>query len=163
MRCIYVAYDYTSNKNKERERIMSLNFDVSKIKNYKEVTTAKNAEGEDIWHPITDALIWQTMAVGMGQITEANVEEFYQRSRLYSNLFGDPIQFYNEKTEKYETRPFTATEIHNHIGLSTNVSYEAPTKWRNRLWKYELERYNYNRRLESEIKEQENSESKVTN
>lgn len=141
---------------------MSLNFDVSKIKNYQEVTTAQNDAGEDIWHPITEALIWHCMGIGMGEITNANVDEFYQRSRLYSSLFGNPIQFYNEETEKYETRPFTATEIHDHIGLSTNVAYESPTKWRNRLWKYELERYNYRRKLENERKEAELKKSKTT-
>jgi hypothetical protein len=140
---------------------MSLDFDVSKIKNHQEVTTAYNEDGSERWHPITEALIWHTMAIGIGQITDANVSEFYSRSRLYSKLFGDPIQFYNEETEKYETRPFTATEIHNHIGLSTNVSYEAPTKWRNRLWKYEYDRFNYERKLENETKEAELKEAKA--
>jgi hypothetical protein len=128
---------------------MSLNWNISNIKNYEEICFSVDDDGEKYLSGITEALIFHTMAIGMGEITEQNVSEFYNRASLYAKFFGNPIRYYDEQTEKYETRRFTANEIKNHIGLSTNVSYESPTKWRNRIWKYEIERFNYERALEN--------------
>ena len=36
----------------------------------------------------TDTLIWSTMAVGMGRITDKNVEEFVRRILIYQEVFG---------------------------------------------------------------------------
>lgn len=136
---------------------MSLNWSIEDVKDYKNVCwldDPENPGSEDrILNPITDALIWHTMAVGIGQITEDTVEEFYNRSRLYTQFFGGFVRSYNEETEKYESRPFTATEINDHIGLSTNVSYESPSEWRNRIWKFEIGKFNFERALEKETKE----------
>jgi hypothetical protein len=136
---------------------MSLNWSIEDVKDYKKgcwLDDPENPGWENrILNPITDGLILHTMAVGIGEITEDTVEEFYNRSRLYTQFFGGSIRSYNEETEKYESRPFTATEINDHIGLSTNVSYETGNEWRNRIWKYEIGKFNFKRALERETED----------
>ena len=60
---------------------MSLDWDLSGIKNYKELCwgPATDEEGYKLLNGVTDGLIWKTMSVGMGRITEKNYEEFFMR------------------------------------------------------------------------------------
>ena len=70
---------------------MSLNWDISKIADkdwaWVPVTEAfgpdsmyaKNDPDSKYLNPKLEAIIWATMAVDMGEITEKNYEEFFQR------------------------------------------------------------------------------------
>ena len=50
---------------------MALNWNIEDCKNHKELTTDKE------W-PITNALIWATMAIGVNEITSKNVKKYLQ-------------------------------------------------------------------------------------
>jgi hypothetical protein len=94
---------------------MSLNWDVSKVADYKKMQETESG--------ITDAVIWLTMAVGLGEITEKNVEEFARRAALVQMLNGSWL-----------VRGIYVTEdmIRRRIGLHTNVSDETWAAWSKR-------------------------------
>ena len=84
----------------------------------------------------THALIFLTMSVGMGAITEKNWTEFYARVRAEEKLHGA------RRTQKlvdgkWVDCPITAQDVKDHIGLSTNVSRMTEAQWRKSL----LERF----------------------
>jgi hypothetical protein len=141
---------------------MSLNWSLEDIKDCDDICWIDDPESDDPdskrMNPVTDSLIWHTMAVGIGNITEANVDEFYWRSKFYTGLFGGMIRSYNEDTGNWENRDYTATEIRDHIGLSTNVSYESEAKWRNRMVKNFKREVNYQRDLDYETKKAKKEE-----
>lgn len=109
---------------------MALNWDVGDIENYKEMcfetrtddngSTLKDEDGETILYlkSVTDRLIWGTMGVKMGSITEKNHKEFFARLRIMEKLDGYPPD--NRVT--YE-------EVRAHIGLRTNVCTDTWAKF----------------------------------
>jgi len=64
----------------------------------------------------TEALIWLTMAVGMGTITEKNWRQFYTRVSFVERVFGARRR--NEKGPVF----IAPEDVKAHIGLTTNVS-----------------------------------------
>lgn len=93
---------------------MSLDWGIEKCKDWKELKSDKE------W-PITEAVIFECMAVGMNGITEKNWETFYQRSVMFRRVIA--------ATE------FEPDDIKRRIGLNTNVSTESQATWLKRLWK----------------------------
>lgn len=86
---------------------MSLNWDISEVKDLESIKT------EEEW-PKTEALIWQTMFVDMGSITEENYVEFFMRMRILAavqDLTFPPYPF-----------DLTIEDVERRIGLHTNVS-----------------------------------------
>src|SRR4249920_3503493 len=63
---------------------MALNWNVSKVQDRLE----KYPPREDDMNAVTLALIYLTMSVGLGEITEANWKEFYARVEVYEKVFG---------------------------------------------------------------------------
>lgn len=95
---------------------MSLDYSFGRIKNWKKVCL--DSEGQV--KPLTEAIIFRTMFVDMGQITEKNYREFYLRCKVVSEVTGKPlIQIKRNKPVEVD---FTLDDIRAHIGLSTNVS-----------------------------------------
>lgn len=109
---------------------MSLNWNIEKVKNWKELS-----EG-DAWQ-ITQVLISVTMAVGIDEITEKNYKEFYARTNLLERLHG--TWMIKDSQPLY----FTLEDIERRIGLSTNVSPISRTQFNKR----QLDRF-YKERLE---------------
>jgi hypothetical protein len=110
---------------------MSLDWDLTKIKNSEEVCWEKNEDGTDKLNPVTESLIWLTMGIGIGNITEDNASEVYCRVAMYEKLFGTMLSYW--KDSKKVSVPITPEDIHNHIGLSTNVGKETDAAWRKRI------------------------------
>lgn len=109
---------------------MALNWDVTKIENYEEVTTVQDADGNDIWNPVTESLVWLAMFTDIGwEITEENAAEFYARIRVYEKLHGTMLKGRDEETGKVQSRPITPADVQSHIGLSVNVSGESRSKF----------------------------------
>jgi hypothetical protein len=71
---------------------------------------------------VTNSLIWATMSVGIGEITEKNWKEFFVRLKAVEGVYGPLL--YNGETNK---SLLTEKEVFNHIGLSTNVFPKVPT------------------------------------
>jgi hypothetical protein len=86
---------------------MSLDFNLTKIKNYKSVCW----RGENM-NPVTEALIWSTMAVGIGVISDKTLDKFSQRLRVWERVHGPFL---------HGRGPITRAEVEDHLGLSTNV------------------------------------------
>lgn len=102
---------------------MSLDWQLTKIRDYETVCLVDDGTGRQILNPRTNALIYATMAVGMGDITEKNAPEFYARVRYWDLLHG--------------IRPderITPADVWAHVGLHTNVSMEGNEQWLRRIW-----------------------------
>jgi len=113
---------------------MSLDWDVSRVKNCEEVCYRPSSETPDefLLNVVTDTLIWHTMYVGLGRITEKNVMEFFTRCDMWADVVGAPIIKPNNGTMEHIR--LTYQDIINHIGLSTNVGNESKTKFLNRIY-----------------------------
>jgi hypothetical protein len=85
-------------------------------------TGEKDSDGEPLYRmaTVTETLIFATMAVQMGSITEANADEFYARLKFIEALDG-PFMYQSKDGERSD-RYFTPEDIQAHIGLVCNVS-----------------------------------------
>lgn len=110
---------------------MSLDFSVERMANYKVLTTLEydcDSMGHvSRWHPITDALVWSTMYIGINHITEENWEEFYQRLHLWEKTFETRLS-YNSQPAGHK-RYITRLEVFMHIGLYTNATQLSESKF----------------------------------
>lgn len=107
---------------------MALTWDLNKINNYEEVCWFKNDDGSDKLNPKTEGLIWLTMAIGMGSITEDNADVFFSRISTYEKLFGSILSMYGDNGR--EEVPITPEDVYAHIGLRTNVAKESDASFR---------------------------------
>ena len=75
--------------------------------------------------PTTFCIIFAAMVVRLGEITEANVEEWYRRLSTLESIHGA----YRIRREGDINVPYTYTldEVRAHIGLRVNVS-DVPTR-----------------------------------
>ena len=88
---------------------MSLNWDITNCNNWEELKSDKE------WG-ITNTLIWATMSVDMGDITESNYVEFYSRIKALEAVFG---ALANGSDGDYF---ITIQDVKKRIGLATNVT-----------------------------------------
>lgn len=130
---------------------MALTWSVRNIKNADDVcwsTATKNnvnygrVRGEEYLHPITDSLIWATMALGLNEITESNVDEWEARYALaYATRWLGPLSVWNgqpvgpngENAHCFTERYITRADLEQHIGLYTNANVESASAWRKRV------------------------------
>ena len=132
---------------------MSLNFDLSKIALETRTVIADRdcpnphyvpgksdpdrefdyRKGDRIMNPVTNALIWRCMAVGLNGITEDNLVEFAVRCRVVDALHGKPLSTFDADKDTYVERGFTMDELRAHIGIRTNVSTEKRASWLKRM------------------------------
>lgn len=97
---------------------MSLNWSIENVKDNQELIDDANESA------ITESLIWLTMAVGIGEITEDTVDEFVNRATIVQALHG---AYMFKGAEPYY---ITRDHIVRRIGLHTNVGGPEPrTKW----------------------------------
>jgi hypothetical protein len=101
---------------------MSLDYMLDKIEDYENVCwlpapTKENPEAVEM-NPVTHALIFATIAVGIGKITKENVAEFAARFRMLEKIDG-----------AWLAGSITDVEFRAHIGLATNVSNETRAQW----------------------------------
>jgi hypothetical protein len=115
---------------------MSLNFDVSRIANHEVVTT--HPDNPDLWHPVTEALVWMCTFIDMGGITEANVVEFCERTAIYERCCFDGGSYLKraDPDKGWVPRPLTTAEIVAHIGLSVNVSPRTRPQFMTKVKEY---------------------------
>lgn len=97
---------------------MSLDFQLGGIANWEEL----RPDGQLL--PMTQRIIFATMAVDIGHITEKNYVEFFMRWTATSAISpwpGDPVE------------P-TLADIKRHIGLRTNVVDRPRNYWVKRIF-----------------------------
>lgn len=127
---------------------MPLNWSVKAVANADDVcyyTATKNSvmngitRGEEYVHPITNTLVFLTMAMGLNEITKENLDEWESRLALaYEVGWVSKMVVYGgtdgDGTHKWEPRLITRADLIRHIGLETNASEESPAAWRKRVW-----------------------------
>lgn len=82
----------------------------------------------------TKSMIFGSMAVCIGNITEANAKEWYARWKIlekYDNLSLTTSFVDGEWIDNY----LTPQIVQKHIGLSTNVNYVKSSEWATRIVK----------------------------
>lgn len=97
---------------------MALNFECGGIKDWKTVCLTEDGKK---WTPKTEWIVFLTMFVGMGVITEKNYTEFYKRARIWSKVIG-------------REDDLTLSDIEAHIGLWTNASSMTKTQFKNKCF-----------------------------
>lgn len=107
---------------------MALNYRLTNIKGWEELCYTVATEdmnnffvyakkGEKIIQPITNALIFATLAVGMGEITEENYHEFWARVAAWEGVGGAFLIGHR----------ITLLDVKAHIGLWTNATFKKET------------------------------------
>ena len=97
---------------------MSLNWDVTKVKDF-EAKFPDIVDGENRqWNGKFMCLMYYNMFTDMGAITEKNASEFYTRIKIYDKLFGCLSNV------KGVPHPLTYQDVKDVIGMSINVSPE---------------------------------------
>jgi hypothetical protein len=92
-------------------------------------------EGDRMLNPVTNALIWSTIAVDLPGITRENAAEFYARLRFTERLNG-PMLIRAEvdgKRPEGEAAFITVDEVIDHIGLTANVTRKSRAAWLNHM------------------------------
>lgn len=77
--------------------------------------------------PTTYCLVFASTLVGIGEITEANAEEFFRRISVLEGIHGA----YRIRREGDQNLPHTYTldEVRAHIGLTINVADVPKREW----------------------------------
>lgn len=123
---------------------MALTYELGSIADWEEVCQIVATEdqpmrgikaGDRIQNPVTTSLIFATMSVGMGSITEENCSQFYSRIATYEALFG---AFMYRAQDHVGSPNLTPKEVIAHIGLRTNVSKETDAAWSKRMMAHAL-------------------------
>ncbi len=86
---------------------MALNYDISKVKNYKNRCYHQRDDGLYL-EPKTEHAVFMTMHIGMGEITEKNYQEFHRRLAMWSEILDGKPCF------------LSIEDVQNLIGLETN-------------------------------------------
>lgn len=115
---------------------MSLNWSTQKVKYfndnpdnlYVKISKGNPDEYEDV-NAETKALIFGSMSVGFGTITEKNASEWYARWKMCEEYDGYSLCRIVKENGKYEDVYLTPEVVIKHIGLSTNVSLMTTPNW----------------------------------
>jgi hypothetical protein len=104
---------------------MSLNWDMQKVADLESL----HDEATNPWGwPISKAIIFGTMSIGVGEISEKTLPEVVARFEFYQDVVGALLL-----NEHGQPRRVTAADLKRRVGLRTNVSKEPEGKWVKRL------------------------------
>ena len=107
---------------------MALRWSIKKVMGFKKnpddyYLPIKNKKGGKVFdiQPITKHLVYETMIVGLGEITENNIDEWLIRMRLAEKLYGTSLMI---RDDKGVVKPYhiTIEDLERHIGLWTNAN-----------------------------------------
>lgn len=95
-------------------------------------------------NPITNMLVWATIEIGIGEITEKNYHEFWMRMAMCDGINGlrvIDVETDDDGVVTKSRRSITLEEVKQHIGLKTNVfPKESTTKFYNKMLKRQQQR-----------------------
>lgn len=113
---------------------MSLDYNLTKIKN-REVNFPPNTESVAVLGTLNlkvHAAIWACIPVQIGEITQANADEWYDRYVFSNRLMGT--------TDPANDLPLSREDVHNLVGLSTNVwPHLSRRDWLDRQFQFSQE------------------------
>ena len=108
---------------------MPLNWSVAACKNFRDLQ-----EGAE-WN-ITNHLIWQTMNVGINEITIDNIPEFIARMSVWETLSQNHFLIYNAEKDKVERYDIKVSDMVKRIGMKTNASTLTDAKFKSFIKSY---------------------------
>lgn len=103
---------------------MSLDYSLKDIENSDELCF----DDTGTMTPLTTAIIFSTMVVGLGSITKENAPKFYRRLHAYERLNGAYIAVPDGPGY------ITPEQVLQHIGLKVNVGDETDAQFRKRTF-----------------------------
>lgn len=106
---------------------MALHANYNGIKDWEELVY----DGDKL-NPTTHAIVFMTMAIGMGSITNKNVDEFIMRVMLEQEMSGPWL--YEMKGDERVGVYVTPNDVRRHTGLTTNVSRMTRVQYRKRVY-----------------------------
>lgn len=106
---------------------MPLHYGLEQCDNWKELTT-------DAESPITEAIIFASMVIGIDKITADNVDEVYRRLRMYELVQGSTLICYSRQEGESDYDHVRRSRVKKawvkrRIGLWTNASRLSNTKF----------------------------------
>ena len=78
-----------------------------------------------------DTLIWGTICVGLGTITDENISEWLFRMKMYDAVLGP---FFSKKYQNEERFCLGVSHLRKFIGLRCNVSDMKRKQWLKEFW-----------------------------
>ena len=112
---------------------MALTCDYRKIKNFKS-RCYKKIGGKYHTHPITQALVFATVYIGMSEITLDNAREFWRRIDAWQRGFGPMCEVPDNRTKSgWRKHMLTYQNIRDHIGLETNAATSTRAQFNRRF------------------------------
>lgn len=108
---------------------MSLDYNLTNVRDYENLY---EDAGDDMvrLNPLTEMLIFGTMIVDMGEITEKNWREFFVRFNAANQVMRVWVDIQSKKPTSV-----SADDIKRHIGLKTNVVTTSKAKFMDKLIK----------------------------
>ena len=145
---------------------MSLNWSIEEVEDFEEKCFTENEDGTRRLSEVTNALVWSTMGVGIGEITEKNWREYAYRLDLYQTLFGPLLSEWvpgkgGHDDGAMQPRPLTPLEVRDHIGLHTNASIETFHRWLRRMVN-DNHRRDFDQMLDRLLVNEANEQAEVT-
>jgi len=113
---------------------MSLDWSIEQCEDWEELNS-------DVEWPTTNAVIWATMQVDLGRITEKNVDEFYTRVQIAERIWG--IHTYRKNEHGGRESVITYAALRRRIGLNTNVIDKTRTQYMKRISDYLIREAEY--------------------
>jgi len=99
-------------------------FNIARFKNNRSdyYTPVVNKKGQKIFdiNPITKYLVYQSMVIGLDEITQSNVDEWLIRLNFLNRLYGSSLM---TRDDKNAVKPYRITfeDLERHIGLKTSA------------------------------------------
>jgi hypothetical protein len=105
---------------------VSLNWNLSKVKNHQELTEEMSA--------VTETLIFFTMFVGVPNVTEKTADTFFKRIQIFEKLFGCIVRTVDEDG-KLDYYSIQLSDVERHVGLHTNAVAYTDAQFKNQVFK----------------------------
>ena len=122
---------------------MSLNWNMQRVKNYEKLTSEDMA-------PCTENVIFATMSLDMGEITEKNIQDWCDRAKFLRHFFNVWSKT-NDGIYYLEDVNF----MRQYIGLRTNVATIKSTgRWMTKRHKILVQEREYQKRRAERINEE---------
>lgn len=96
--------------------------------NYRNIRDDEELHNDELERLISEAIVFHTMGIGLGRITEANWKEFYARIRIVENMHGASLTV--PKEVEYNPLVTEPPESTNYVKVNgTLYFYEGVDLW----------------------------------
>lgn len=126
---------------------MSLNWNASKVANMAAIGVglleAEMTPDQRIEWAKTEHIIWSMLVVGLGAITEKNVDDAYERLSAYERAMENVVTTISPTDVSGVKHYLTLEDIRKRIGLTTNVTQTTRAAFERRLGQILLDEAKY--------------------